>query len=1135
MTSQRDLTMEFDAGGHSGVHRLGPRAFRTSPDPATGRYELPRLTLVSGDGAAWNSIHGLRIIEIRDAPPELTQWLENGWTYPGVERERILGRRVLDTPLSVPPEVLPPAPGTPVSGEEILACEIVWSVSYTTGAAPQTEPVRVPHTMTLEFVVPRPAADAGHAGPPDELYFLRRRVIADRNQVFPGFAAIDFGTTASAITLFDPRQDDQLPIDPGQERRLRELLADLLDGHPEGPPAAAADSWRAHLAELTALLTDRAVDERLTTPAALATRLRDGRPLPAGMLDLVCLELDKGLSSESEALSRWLALRLHDVYDDALNVPSLARQRLRQVEFGQSTTFIDSGLRMRLDNDGTPRFSLGARVTEEAGVCPDLKRFLGQTRQVGIPGLPPDHSLTTDYLYTHVYDDLLNRAEGFAAADRDREPRPLARIVVTHPTTTAPSAREALRALLVDALDATDVCVDYDEGVAAGLFFLLRDLGTDLGNGVEALRARSHPLDGGPRPSWGQSGLVVDIGGGTTDIALIRLTTEVRDPEPGDDAVPAAARGIHYSLAPEVIGSTGHSQLGGDFLTLLVYYWIKARIVDELLTGGEHAEEREALTSVLPDSLREPGGAPLPLTEAVLGYGLRDDVAPADVRQVLGDLLPSQWPEGDQDTGRRNPFVHLFTLAEKIKTTLGATGADATPPVVPQRFLHELHEHVFENQGRKAPYGKALFPAEGVPLDPAQFHRLMRPAVHRIAAIAADLVRDNLARLPGGRLDRVMLSGRSTMMPLVQEGIVEWFTGAVHDSVRLPWNAAALSRETRYAKEAASIGAAWAYSRKTINFRAVEEYGDGGGTEAIKSAAQRGLTEATVSTGNLFLGMPCNMNLMSANGQEPVFRTGEPFEELDITGRLGRHSAPFQPNETVFLQRATDRSNSVNWGNVDLVDHARREKFTPGAAMWDRIRARVEVDHQLNPVLLVFLGREHHLTEGEYFDLVPRLGEDPREEWPARNLPWAVHAETAGGGSTEIFPAGPLGGDEPAQLHETPDPHTPPVAGAMALLPPPLDEDPDGYRFFRFHAVEPDGTRHLLGEAKAPGDPGPTAVHRASLTATGRLRVHRGRVPFLPAKDLRDVHERPGAVRRLPMNRSEPSLNEMWNPYSGRH
>ncbi|MGP3999655.1 hypothetical protein [Streptomyces sp. 8N706] len=1141
-----DLSLEFDADPRSSVRRYGPKVFETSPSPDTGQYELPQLVLVSGDGAAWSSVHDLRIIEVRDAGPELKHWLMTRWVYPGMAGERVQGRRNLEPPVSVPTELLPPAPP---DGGGRLSCDVIWGVAFTSGAAQDAGVQRVPFTVTLEFVlVPHGAAEE----PEEELYGLRRRTLTDRDRVFPGFAAVDFGTTASTVTLFDPRQDNQLPIDPEQERQLRVLLADLLEDSPPATSASAGVAWKSHLDGLIGLTGRSAGDERIDSVAALASRLRDGRPLPAGLLDRVCLELDKSLSSESEALSHWLALRLHEVYDRALDVPPLARVRLRQVTFREELpghrTFIESGL--KVEESEPPSFTIGASIGKEHTVCPDLKRYLGETRQIDVPGLPAHHSLTTDYLYTHVYHELLGHAQRFAARDRDPEARPVNRIAVTYPTTTAPSARAALAKLLLESLDATEVCADYDEGVAAGLFFVLRDLGMDLGNGVEALRARSHEVEGAERPTWEQSGLVIDIGGGTTDIALLRLTLTERDPDPvPGETIAASARGVHYDLSPEVVGSTGHTQLGGDFLSLRVFYWIKARVVDELLRGEGHSMERDALAALLPESLRTESGALLALTEAVLGYGLEDDVAPADVRQILNNLLPSQWPEGESDPASHSVFNILWGLAEEAKKTLGgADEASAGHFTVPADKLKELRHHAFDLPGRKAPYGEELFPAEGVRLEREQFRRLTRPVIHRVASIAADLVTDNLDRLPGGRLDRVMLSGRSTLMPLVRDGIVEWFTGNAPGAAPLPWNAAALSQETRYAKQAASIGAAWAYALKNTEWEAAtgpSAKGDGSG---IMTAEQRGLTAISLDTRNLFLGMPCTMYLLGGNTfVEGVFKTGQQFEELDETGRLGRYSNAFSLPRKIFLQRVTGSSSSVNWGSLDLVEHAGREHFRPSESLWwgaggrrseQRVQARIEVDHQLNPAVHIFLGPEHYLVQGEALDLAPVLmGQSASDEdgKGIRALPWAVHVETGKEeeADSEVFAAGPLGGAEPLQLHESADAQTPGLAGAVAQLPPPLREG--ALQVYRFVAVGRDGTRRDLGELNAPGEWGAKAAYHASLTSTGRLRVHRGRVPFLPAKDLREVQERPGAVRRLAMARSESPVNEMWNPYSGRH
>ncbi|MFD7709361.1 virulence factor SrfB [Streptomyces sp. NPDC059785] len=101
----------------------------------------------------------------------------------------------------------------------------------------------------------------------------------------------------------------------------------------------------------------------------------------------------------------------------------------------------------------------------------------------------------------------------------------------------------------------------FDEAVAAALFFIMRDFGGDFGAGVEAFRARCRPTPGREH-SWRQNILVVDIGGGTTDLAVINLQLRdgTPDPAPGQDT---RFTGRLYVLTPTLLGSTGNCSWAG--------------------------------------------------------------------------------------------------------------------------------------------------------------------------------------------------------------------------------------------------------------------------------------------------------------------------------------------------------------------------------------------------------------------------------------------------------------------------------------------------------------------------------------------------------------------------------------------
>ena len=335
--------------------------------------------------------------------------------------------------------------------------------------------------------------------------------------------------------------------------------------------------------------------------------LVDGRDL---LLDAVCAAVENALVRSDGVLRDWLSPRLLRVYDAAFNVPPLTEMFLRQVVFDRMTGSreISSTVTLQDDNPITIVLGPGDVTSDPEKTIRALKTKL-QKRQ-RLPGRTgrDGREASTDDLIAHVFLALTRHAERFAHDKKSDEPEIVRSLVVTYPTTTPASTRQHLRNLVRHTLRLDTVVTDFDEGVAAGLFFLLRDFGSNRREfGTEALRARSRRVADDP-PAWQQNMLVLDMGAGTTDIVLISLTlTDVTRPF---DSYPALVQGRYYVIKPEVRNSTGHPQLGGDYLTLRVFYWLKATIADTLLYGpGRDKERADLRRQTLPPAGR-PGRQP---------------------------------------------------------------------------------------------------------------------------------------------------------------------------------------------------------------------------------------------------------------------------------------------------------------------------------------------------------------------------------------------------------------------------------------------------------------------------------------------------------------------------------------------
>src|SRR5262249_55758360 len=148
------------------------------------------------------------------------------------------------------------------------------------------------------------------------------------------------------------------------------------------------------------------------------------------------------------------------------------------------------------------------------------KRYLGARKSFAVPldgGLVP---VTSDQLVQAAWAqlvDLTNHWRGRNPAARSKGR--FTRAVVTYPTVAPPSVRREVETLVRD-LKFPDVVTDYDEAVAAALFYLHREFGGSLDLGPELFKARSRR----DKNKWFQNVLVLDVGGGSTDLALLQLT-----------------------------------------------------------------------------------------------------------------------------------------------------------------------------------------------------------------------------------------------------------------------------------------------------------------------------------------------------------------------------------------------------------------------------------------------------------------------------------------------------------------------------------------------------------------------------------------------------------------------------------
>jgi hypothetical protein len=1147
------LELRFETGGRPGVTRVHGRVFRLYA--IDGKYGLPMLVLETADGVPRVTLQETAVVEVRNAigASDLSTWLRDDWNGGPRPAIVITARHQLLADAALPVAVIRRDLSRQPAGE-LLHAEVIWKVSYEDATVLRT----ILASVVLEFApegepVPPPTPDDDAAEDP------RLRDVSGR-PVHAGFAAVDFGTSASTVTVYDSRKMTAMAIDYDQADCLREGILALIKDNPPTEDPATASAWRRLLEQVVANVLQKApatVDlAGVRTIDDLGNRLSVSSAAEQGLLDLVCLALENAQAGMPPKLQEWLAPRLHDCYDRAFQVPPLSQLNLKRVPFGTGAEPFQTPSSVRRVGDQT--FEL-VFCDQAAADYPDLKRSLGKAAPV--PGLsdgtrkPP----TTDDLIARIYLRLVARAEEFAEFPEEppetlpplEEIPALNELIVTYPTTTPPNTRDQLAQLVRTALDAREVVAVYDEGVAAGLFFVARDFAGNRSVGLEALRARSRRAPGSDPEAWEQNIMVIDIGGGTTDIALLRLTLTDLTPDMPADVKPHVP-GRYYLLRPEVLGSTGHPQLGGDYLTLKVFYWLKATIVDALLDHPAATPGWISLKNLVPRSLYGTGDAVNSLAKSVLRYGVKQEgLAARDVAEALRKIIPTHSASGEDKPRLTEPFKQMWYWAEQAKRQLGA-GGDF---VLYQDVLKDALSGVVPVE--KPDILGGLMPADGIRLDPADFETLAYPVFEKMVRLAKPVL---FQKSWDHRLDRVMLSGRGSAMPALRAAVVAELAAirapadgadAVTGTDRsLSWNPAAITVEQRLAKQVTSIGACWAHSVSAFKLAAPED--------AIPHLLQA-RTEIAISVENLFINLPCDFKVKGLGVDlDPLLMAGTPFQELDESGTLGVRSAWRAMPRRFEIHRPIDEDDgeSIQWGRFVLEDDAAAEDFRPELVTWfgdtergirARVMASVEMGHDLAPSINLCNGPPHFVVSGQALDLLSELpadcvGHDDHGDAQLIKLPWDVVAvgETGRGGAEDkkktIFAAWD-GGQAGAGLfteafHDQLSMEAPYVMGSIAELPPAPNEgiNPE----YTFYVVDGGGPR-LLGTLPLPGAWSPRAVYRATLDRKGRLRIHRGLLPYWPAQSLRDVQDRAGAVRRIQLECDVPFSNPAWEPFSGRH
>jgi hypothetical protein len=987
-----------------------------------------------------------------------------------------------------------------------------------------------------------------------------------QEDVFKGLIAIDFGTSNSTVTLYDPGVvEDLTGLAPEQEARLKELLLTELmnDDCSCKLPDADPEAWRG--------LVER-VGGNLPGDGPACARLRAAlRAGGARMFEAVRqLEICLGARPIRAAVFK----ALNRIYHEAFLEPRLKSQSLVAVpldpNFPQER---DIPSEIEIKAAGTPpQVLMGRRAQQnrrsamalaaqsgaaEPGKPAPLtldgvrrlfhhspKRYLGVRKSFAVPLGDELVPVSSDELVQAAWAQLVELTNGW----RGRNPTACSkgrftRAVVTYPTVAPPSVRREVETL-VRALRFPDVVTDYDEAVAAALFYLHREFGGSLDLGPEVFKARSRR----DKNKWFQNVLVLDVGGGSTDLALLQLTLEEVDPFlPGENR---GAGGRCYVITPRLLGSSGNTQLGGELITLRVFRLLKAALADRLLTAvqDKHLESAGLAGKVaqLGEAFADGSGRYRPgsVVDAVNDLPETDPLF-ADALNAAEQVLPTRWRNSP---GRLQAFYTLWEYAEAAKIQLGGRRElGAEPPAFElgdQEISSLLNQcgiaHTVKDAG-----------ALRVRLDAGQLERAAEPVLQEAVGIARGLLAGRLPRREAADadaavqepLDWLILSGKTCNLDLVHRVIRQEFVNSPH----FVWNPERVTFVPQYAKLAPSAGACYAEKMRRTAFAPAR----------FKEQLRKGLNQLTYNIDNLFFFLPCSFLVPVHNGQIEIFRAGQPLYRLDEQEVGKARSEPLGVRLlNAVMRRDFQAATPVLWGSYDGMALA-RELDMAVPVFLNRIMMQFEVDYRLFLRIFLWDGPAPHyqLDSQSAFVDVPdalrRRAAEPNGEPKAMVVPsaggtgkagWDVSADVITAQTNSRQATVLIAADR--ELTETFH-HNGDTSCRGLIVPLPDLFDGDGK--LTLHARAPGGSEWVhVGELPRPVDkkaPGPGQErateyprrYHLTLDEHGVLRVHLGAVTYWKTEELADWKGRPGRVLQRDLELVEPPARENRDPFCGVH
>jgi len=543
---------------------------------------------------------------------------------------------------------------------------------------------------------------------------------------------------------------------------------------------------------------------------------------------------------------------------------------------------------------------------------------------------------TYDPLCMSAVKELLTRTEQHINKRRSRRSC-LNDLVVTYPANLPQYRRESYRNIIHD-LGVARVDMSFDEATAGALYYIWRDLFKDLFAGIDGFLARSrvrqkeskHPVTGRDRliDFYYQNILLYDMGGGTTDIALIEIGLEqIENLLPPNKA----NSGRYFVIRPKILGLTGLERFGGDNVTLAVFRIIKSKlaaIVAQLLIdngnsnhstdikqalqafklGKESKEERNIFTHWFSEDGDKDYHEKVDIAEPDTNRSIQQ----RELAELIEALVKTHF---DAEPERQSSFFGLWQEAERIKKALSTpqSGYEDVPlPETVSASPAKLFAAIAELE-----LGISEMDLDSITVSLAEMERLIKTDVAKTFEKARNLC---IGKKDGEEqyftkhtIDHLVLAGSSSHLSLVREKMPFAILGVPFEFIKkgqkyqcatpFKYDGDNLQFSPDDAKLAVVRGAALPSYFKTNRIPPQ--------ADKIRDLLQDGISFLDFDIDNLRNYMPFTLIYSVGTGKTELFESGAQMDDMSRNGKIAtRKVIPETDTFTLYrVDSLVDRDN----------------------------------------------------------------------------------------------------------------------------------------------------------------------------------------------------------------------------------